>query len=287
MDEGAAPALVSRTGRATPSLAAGQGVIACELVGGRSIVAAARARAPLKLITPRNGGHAAWVTMATFGGGLVDGDAIRIDADVRPGASLLLGTQASTKIYRCPTATSRQDLVARVAPEGLLVVLPDHVACFAGARYEQRISVDLARAASLVLLDAFTCGRSARGERWQFLRFASRLAVNGAHGPLVREAVVLDATEGELAVRFGRFDAFATIVLLGPRVTSTASMIPLAPTWPPRRRAGLVEAVSPVAEGGAIVRVAGASIEEVLAAARARLGGLAALLGDDPLARKW
>ncbi|HEY2366660.1 MAG TPA: urease accessory protein UreD, partial [Polyangiaceae bacterium] len=71
-----------------------------EVVGDRTAITSSRARAPLKLLTPKNHGDARWTFVATYGGGLVDGDAIALDVKVGPGASALLSTQASTKVYR-------------------------------------------------------------------------------------------------------------------------------------------------------------------------------------------
>ena len=142
--------------------------------GERTVVHTAAARSPLKLLLPKNHGVGCWVYVATLGGGLVDGDAIALSVEVERGGCALLGTQASTKVYRSPGGTT-QTLHARVASGALLAVLPDPVSCFAGARYAQDLRIDLHDAtATLVLVDALTCGRAARGERWAFARYASR-----------------------------------------------------------------------------------------------------------------
>jgi urease accessory protein len=264
----------------------GRGRVVFERAGARTVLAAVRAESPLRLLTPRNHGRAAWVIAASFGGGLVDGDAVRIEVDVGRGAAGLLGTQASTKVYRCPTATSRQEMRARVGDGGLLVSIPDPVACFAGARYAQIVDVALAPAASLVLIDAFTAGRTARGERWDFLRYAARTTVTRAGAPLFEDAIVLDPAHGDLRPRMGRFEAFATIALFGPEAAALRDAA-LEASPLPRRGAALVQSASPIGADGAVVRVAGASAEAVTIAVRAQLAGLAELLGDDPFARKW
>lgn len=275
------------TWREEPSRAPGRGAVSFARRGERTILHRARATSPLKLLTPRNHGHAAWVVVASFGGGLVDGDALHLEVDVGDGAAGLLGTQASTKVYRCPTSACRQDTRARVAEGAILVMIPDPVACYAAARYEQSLRIDLAATASLVLVDAFTAGRSARGERWDFHRYAGRTAVDRAGRPLVRDAVVLDPAQGELRARMGRFDAFATLVLTGPRAAPLAAAALGSAVPAPARRAPLLEATSPLGDDGAVLRIAGSSIEEVTRAVRAHLAGLGALLGDDPFARKW
>lgn len=263
----------------------GRGTIALALREGRTIVLSARAASPLRLLAPRNHGHAAWIFAATLGGGLVDGDAIHLDVEVARDAAGLLGTQASTKVYRCPTSTCTQRTNARVEDGALLAIVPDPIACFAEARYEQTTTIALAPSASIVLVDAFTAGRAARGERWDFHRYAARTSVTRSSAPLLVDSIVLDPAHGDLHARMGRFDAFATIVLAGPRV---APLIAAARTLPaPARRAAIVQSASPIDDQSIILRIAGTSIEDVTRAIRSHLAGLGDLLGDDPFARKW
>ncbi len=264
----------------------GRGALDFERCGAATVMRTVRATSPLKLLSPRNHGHGAWVFVATFGGGLVAGDAIHLDVGVGPGACALLGTQASTKVYRCADETSRQDLRARVDRGGTLVLVPDPVVCYAAARYEQTTHVDLADGASLVLLETLTAGRIARDERWDFQRYASRTTITKGGAPLVVDAVVLDPAQGDLRARMGRFDALATLVIVGPQVR-TLREAALARETSIARGAELRASASAIGEDAAIVRITGTSVESVTAAARAHLDGLSAVLGDDPFARKW
>src|SRR5262245_54561573 len=91
---------------------------------------------PVRWLTPRSHGGGAWVFASTFGGGLVDGDAIVIDVTVERGGRAMLSTQASTKIYRSRNGTSLT-LRANVERAAMLVVLPDPNVCFAGSSYAQ------------------------------------------------------------------------------------------------------------------------------------------------------
>jgi urease accessory protein len=270
----------------------GQGRLSFVRAGSHTVIGAAEATSPLRLLTPQNHGHGAWVFLASLGGGLVDGDAVQIEVEVGPGATGLLGTQASTKVYRCPSATCRQALAARVAEGGVLVMVPDPVVCFAGARYEQAVQIELAASATLVAVDAFTAGRSARGERWDFHRYAARSAVARQGTALFLDSILLDPEHGDLRARMGRFDAFATLVVVGPqaapiREAALALALPARDRSAPRRAAPLVIAASPLGQDGAVVRIAGTSVEAVTVAVRKGLQGIGDLLGDAPFARKW
>jgi urease accessory protein len=272
---------------ADTGFAAGVGRVRVSRGGTSSVVARLRAESPLKLLTPANHGCAAWIFTSTYGGGLVDGDAIALDLEVDRGASALVSSQASTKVYRSARGTS-MTLDARVGAGGLLVVLPDPVVCYAGARFRQAQRIDLESDASVVCLDWMTSGRRAHGERWAFVDYHSRLFVRHDGRPICRDAVRIAAEDGDLADRFGRFDVLATLVLIGPacREASRALVAHVAAA-PVARHADRLIAASALGDLGAIVRVAGRSAEAVGRAVRDSLAFLPSVLGDDPWTRKW
>ena len=181
---------------------------------GRSVVTRAFATSPLRLLTPRNHGHAAWVYTSSYGGGLVDGDRIRLDVDVGPGAAAFLSTQASTKVYRSPRGTV-PDCEARVAADGLLVVAPDPVVCFAAAatgraspstssrRRRWCWSTGCRRGAALPA----SAGRSMSTRRGSTCGSTAALVLH--------DALRCGSDDGDLQERLGRFDVLATVLILG------------------------------------------------------------------------
>ena len=78
--------------------AAGSGLVVIAANAGQSVVSRLSASSPLRLLTPKNHGRAAWVYTSTFGGGLVGGDRIRLDVQVGSGAVVFLSTQSATKV---------------------------------------------------------------------------------------------------------------------------------------------------------------------------------------------
>ncbi len=254
----------------------GHGVLAVARGARGSVVTRAVARSPLQLLVPRNHGHAVWAFLSSHGGGLVDGDEVAFRVEVDAGAAAMLTTQASTKVYRSPRGC-QQRVVATVGNGGLLVVLPDPVVCYAGARLEQSIAIELGEGASVVLVDATTAGRIAHGERWAFERYRSVLSVARGERELVRDAIELDPRHGALAARMGRFDAIATVIAVGPQAAPLGEVI----------RDDCFVAVSSAIPDGVLVRAAATSTEQLQRGLRSLLGGIATLLGDDPFARKW
>ncbi|MGZ5971412.1 MAG: urease accessory protein UreD, partial [Polyangiales bacterium] len=260
-------------------MVSGSGALRFFARGHKTHVARVRAQSPLKLI-PTRGGDTAWVFTTTFGGGLVDGDAIDLSVEVEPHARALLTTQASTKIHRSPSGTE-SSIRARVDEGALLAIVSDPVVAYAQARYAQKTCVTLA-GGSLAYVDVLTAGRVARGERWAFARVSSELAIEGA----LHDAVLLDPEHGDLPSRMGRFDAIATLVLAGPLTADARARIgaEIAET---RVRAGdpCVEAASTRGEL-LLLRIAAIDVATMQARVRDRLRETLALLRIDPFARK-
>jgi urease accessory protein len=272
-----------------PPVVSGRGALAVARVAGATSLVRARAAAPLKLLVPRPRGPAVWAYAATLGGGLVAGDAIDLEIDVGPGATALVATQASTKVYRGDGRRAEQRLRARVGDGALLALLPDPVCCFAGASYRQAQEIDLARGGSLLLSDVLAAGRVARGERWAFTSYASCTTISIDGRLEMRDALRLaDERGGEwpsLAARMGRIEALATIVLTGPRLALLAARLLDDLAARPAAAAPLLAGGSPVT-GGAIVRVAGERIADVIAFIRQAFAGIGADLGEEPFARR-
>jgi urease accessory protein len=271
-------------------IAAGSGTLRVVRHGSRSVASRALAGSPLRFLTPSNHGDAAWVFTSTYGGGLLGGDAVRLQIDVEDEAALLLQTQASTKVYRSPRGAS-STLDARVGERARLLVLPDPTVCFRGASFEQTQTVDVQRSGSIVLMDWMTAGRRASGERWLFDRYASRLTIRYDGRVVFHDALLLSPSEGPLAERMGRFDCVCLIVLVGValRVHAASACNGIA-GLETSRRAELLTAAAPLGpngEAGCVIRMAGRSVEEVGRAARTWLHFVPGLLGDDPWARKW
>lgn len=250
-----------------------------ERVRERSVVTAARAAGPLRLLAPAASGHAAWVYQSSLGGGFVGGDDLGLRVRVADGAALFLSSQASSKVYRA--ARSRFVLEADVGEHATLVAWPDPVACFAGARFTQQQTFRIAASAQLVVVDAWTAGRVARGERWAFERFETRLALDIAGTRVLDDATLLDRAHGDLAARMAGVGAFATIVVVGPAADPLAAEIATRPlAWP------LVTASR--WPWGTIVRAAAATTEALALSVNALLRDVTiAALGADPWTRKW
>jgi urease accessory protein len=271
-------------------LPAGLATLEVSLVAGLSAVTAAYAASPMKLLTPVARGQSVWACTSSFGGGLVAGDQTRLELRAGKNTRCFFGTQASTKIYRnaglraCSHATT-----AALGENSRLVFAPDPVQPFTQSSYAQRQEFRLAAGAGLALVDWFSSGRVARGERWAFNRFQSRNEVFLSGERIFLDALSLDAADGLLASPHvtGRFNCFALLLLIGePMQAAVAHLLAESATLPVSRGAKLIASASAIPQG-AVLRLAGEELEAVGRELHRQLSFTCDFLGDDPWARKW
>lgn len=255
--------------------------------GQATVLTRALAASPAKLFATNGHGTTCWVYAATLGGGLVGGDEIQLHADVSVGARGLLTTQASTKVYRS-LRPARQSLEAFVGADALLAVVPDPVVCFAGAHYTQIQRYHLHPDASLVMVDWITSGRHASGERWAFSRYESRFDMRRGSQRIFFDALVLEPHIDSVVERMGRFDVLLTAVITGPLVAAAAmdivTRVAQASIGSTR---DLVMSAAQLRDGGALLRMAGTSVERMGHVLRQHLAFLSPLTGGDLWRRKW
>lgn len=260
------------------------------MVFGQSTVTSAVACNPMKLLTPMSRGQSVWAYASSFGGGLVAGDETRLDIQVGETARCFFSTQSSTKVYRNPASLPcSHQTTAMLKPESLLIFAPDPVQAFADSSYVQSQTFHLARGAGLVLLDWFTSGRSANGERWAFAKFQTRNDVFVDGERTFIDSLLLDTRSGAISSPHctGRFNCFATLLLIGePLEKFAAQLLADVAARPVERQASIICSASPVRQG-VVLRVAGESLEAVSREIKAQLSFVGELLGDNPWARKW
>jgi urease accessory protein len=274
----------------TRTSANGQAQLEVQRVFGESTVVSASATSPLKLLAPCSRGRSVWAYASNFGGGLVAGDQTRLDLCIGPEARCFLGTQASTKIYRNPAQLPCSHTTQAALDSGsLLVFAPDAVQAFAGSTYRQHQEFHLASDAGLVLVDWFTSGRAARGERWAFNHFQSRNDVLIDSERVFVDSILLEPEDGgfDSPHRVGRFNCFAMLLLIGTPLREAANdLLCEISGRVVGRRESLVCSASSVQEG-AVLRLAGEDVESVSREIKRHLDFLADMLGDNPWTRKW
>jgi urease accessory protein len=186
-----------------------------DVLTGQTVLARSHQEAPLKVVRAFAVDHgSALVHLHNVSGGLLGGDRLKLEVNVGANAQVQVTTTGATRIYRSRAdapATSQWNEIS-VGPQGLLEYLPDAVIPFAGARFSQRSSIQLADGAGLFWWEILAPGREARGEVFEYesVEFKTDLL---AEGQLVAaERVRLDPKKRGLAsvARLGAHRTWAT-----------------------------------------------------------------------------
>lgn len=191
-----------------------------EQVGGRTRLSELECRAPLQLLRCHYLDAAlpdmAYATIVSPSGGVLQGDRLQIAVRVDGGARLHLDTPSAMRLYRMPDARAEQQVELTVECDGYLEYLPDPAIPFAGADFAAHTRARVAEAATLILAEAVTAGRAARGEVHRFRRYESMVEIGRPDGPiLARDTTTLDPADGLAAPgRLGGSAATGTLYVV-------------------------------------------------------------------------
>ncbi|WP_415379840.1 urease accessory protein UreD [Halosimplex sp. TS25] len=151
-------------------------------------------------------------------GGVAQGD--RHDVDVVVGADAVahVSTQSSQKVLSMARNYAAADVSLAVGSGGHLDYVPEPTILHEDSRFFQGVDLEVAPDASAVVGDVVVPGRLARGERFDFERYLSRLRVRREGDLLVDDATHLrpaDADPSGPGV-MGEFTVLGTLYVLTP-----------------------------------------------------------------------
>ncbi len=144
-------------------------------------------------------------------GGILGGDRLEMDVTLAPGSAATILTQAANKVYKGLQA--RQNATFRVGEGSFLEYLPHHLIPFARSSYRQETEIHLAADAMLIVWDAVSAGRVARGERFAFDGLSARMRIFRENLPEVVDGFGLYAG-GE---PFGGYSYVGAAYVLAPQ----------------------------------------------------------------------
>ncbi|KAF5356138.1 hypothetical protein D9756_004073 [Leucocoprinus leucothites] len=204
---------------------------------------------PLKLLSPQvYEPGVAIVYLLSYGGGLVAGDRVDLDVELKDGSKLLGSTKVfktrpgqrlasirATEFTSAPAPSddslTTQTIRYIVHPKSCLFLLPDPVTCFRSASYNQIQTFHVASDASVVILDWLTSGRKALDEDWAFTRYYSENEVHIGEKRWARDIMLLEADEDRLngvslgplpkrtlGERLSPYSCYAMVMLYGTQV---------------------------------------------------------------------
>lgn len=286
----------------TSADAAAWSALAVAQVRQQSRLVASRSLQPLKIINPKAAGPACHAVLASYGGGLLAGDCLRLRVRCEAGSRLLLTTQANTRIYKSVDGRRAEQLTeGHLADDTLAVVLPDPLVPQAASRYHQAQHWHLHPGATLLLADWYHAGRTDLGEQFAFTDFQTELRVSVAGRLALLDRFALRPAEhlATSPATFGPYQSALALYLVGPPESPrfralAAALRQLPPAGQTALHATLagrpyVVAVAPARPNVLVARALGLSrlaLEPVYRAVAAALAG-EELLGFNPLARKY
>jgi urease accessory protein len=145
-----------------------------------------RQRFPLHLTTPLYPDLAApdmaHVYVQNPSGGVFPGDQLALQVAADAGAAVHVTTTAATKVYGGDGDEARAETTFRIGAGAYLEHVPDPLIPHAGARYVERLRVELASGAAFVGVQGIAPGRVAHGEEFRYKQVDLRTEVIGASG---------------------------------------------------------------------------------------------------------
>jgi urease accessory protein len=187
-------------------------------VSGNTFLADSFQEAPLKVVrafTLEDG--TALTHLHNVSGGLLGGDRLAMQVLVANGAQVQLTTTGATRIYRNRegfSATTQRNEIS-IGEGGLLEYVPDATIPFAGARYLQRTSIELAAGAGMFWWEIVAPGREARGELFEYEEFAMRTRVSALGRAIAAENLCLRPGKDNVfsLARLGQYRYAATFYI--------------------------------------------------------------------------
>lgn len=135
--------------------------------------------------------EAATVYVQSPTGGIAQGDRHEIEIAARRGAVGHVSTQSATKVQTMERNYAAADVGLSVGAGGHLEYLPEPTILNAGARFCRDATLTVASDATAIVGEVIVPGRLARGERFDFERFSSRLRVRTPEGLRFEDATEL------------------------------------------------------------------------------------------------
>jgi len=167
-------------------------------------------RIPLQVLPPsyQDADDEAYVYLLNPTGGVVQGDRLRTDVTLMPGARSVITTQSASKIYRMDESYAEELNRYTLHANAVLEYMPDQTIPFAGSRFYRTTRVDLDPASTLILTDVLAAGRVARGERFAFERLFVEVDVRVGAQRVMLDRLNLAPADGA-ADRLGLWNHYA------------------------------------------------------------------------------
>lgn len=237
-------------------------------------------RAPYKIMKPfyREEGKMMELMVMSASAGIMGGDRQQVEIQVGKGAKLAVTTQSYEKIHKMdPGDWAERHIAIWVEEGGFLQYQPLPVIPFAGSDFRSKVDIQLkGPGAGLVYSEVLSCGRAARGERFQYRRYVNQIQISCGkklvygdntiylpeHGDSLKDQEELEPMEMEEIGFFEGFTHLANLIILN---------CPMGQDWQDRVRERIEEeeinhirgGVTRLGEMGYVVKLLGLQGEKL------------------------
>ena len=195
--------------------------------------------------------------------GLFAGDQLRLAIDVMDGAALSVRTPAMTRVYAMPEGgVATSDVVLRVRAGGYLEYLPAPTLMCRDAALREKTRIDIDSEAHAAVGEVWAFGRVAYGELHAYRELNVRTELRRGGTLVLADALVLEPAEEAPEATVGRYAAYGTLTLAGPRIDA-AFLASMRRQLDHGSRQILAGASMLSRDGGVGVRVLGTSANSV------------------------
>ncbi len=197
-------------------------------------------------------------------GGLVGGDRMEVEIDLRKEAHAFLAVPSATKVYKTPGPFASQEMRVRIGREAVWEYFPSYVIPFGGSRYRQKMRVQMAENSKAIILDFLTAGRVGRGERFQFHEYRSLTEIEYSGELILSERFFLKPPETDYS-GLGLLEDYSASAALYAIFDEASLEIPLINDLRGviHRLENIAGGVSSLPAKGVILRLLGKSVADI------------------------
>jgi urease accessory protein len=188
--------------------------------GGKSVLDRLHQKGSLKLLFPRSSNAALTGVLLNTAGGVTGGDRFECQATTAPHCDMVLTTQAAERAYRAqPGETGHLTTRLTLGSQSTLHWLPQETLIFDRSALNRRLTIDMAKDATFLMVEPVILGRPEMGETLGDLAFHDRVTLR-------RDGDLLFADRTRIAgdtlprragpALFGGSGAMASVVLAAP-----------------------------------------------------------------------
>jgi urease accessory protein len=176
-------------------------------------------RAPMRLLETGLHDDGVEVQLASYGGGVLQGDQVELRIRCGDDTGLRLKSQANTHVYRNESGREAVQLIrADCGERSRIRVLPEPLVPHQGAVFRQEQHWDLAPSTDFILADWMQSGRSESCEQFAFEKIQSRLLIRVGKQLVLEENLCFQPGREQMRspAAFGPFDMMLNLYIIGP-----------------------------------------------------------------------